>query len=206
MPKGYKHTPESIQKIKDARSKQVFSDKSNKKRSESLKGRKRPVEVCEKIRRANTGKKLAEDIKRKISQTKSGVKQTPEQIDARRKGLIGNVTSDETKKKIRKSCIKYIETCKLEGGQMYPKYNKSSIPILEQKAKELGITDLQHAENGGEYYIRELGYWVDGYSKEKNIVIEYYEKFHERNKERDNRRQREIEDFLKCKFVIINEK
>ena len=88
---------------------------------------------------------------------------------------------------------------------MIPGYNISSILILEQRAKELGITDLQHAENGGEYHIKELGYWVDGYSKEKNIVIEYYEKHHSRQNERDLRRQKEITDLLKCEFIIIKE-
>ncbi len=41
---------------------------------------------------------------------------------------------------------------------MQPNYNPSSIPIIEAKAEELGITDLQHAENGGEFHIKELGY------------------------------------------------
>jgi hypothetical protein len=94
---------------------------------------------------------------------------------------------------------------KFNGNQVIPGYNISSILILEQRAKELGITDLQHAENGGEYHIKELGYWVDGYSKEKNIVIEYYEKHHSRQNERDLRRQKEITDLLKCEFIIIKE-
>ena len=64
---------------------------------------------------------------------------------------------------------------------------------------------MQHAENGGEFHINELGYWVDGYSKEKNIVIEYYEKFHSKNIERDLRRQTEITKLLNCEFIIIKE-
>jgi len=91
------------------------------------------------------------------------------------------------------------------GFQLVPNYNPISIPILEQKAKELGITDLQHAENGGEFRINEIGYYVDGYSKEKNIVIEYYEKFHKNNTEKDLQRQIEITNLLKCEFIIINE-
>jgi len=104
--------------------------------------------------------------------------------------------------KMRLSRIREIEE---KYGIIFPNYNSSSIPIIEAKANELGITDLQHAENGGEYHIKELGYWVDGYSKDKNIVIEYYESFHEKQTERDKRRQKEIEDFLGCKFIIIEE-
>lgn len=121
-------------------------------------------------------------------------------------GNFGREKRPEELKRMRKSAIKYIEDSKLNGGQLIPRYNKSAIPLLEQKAKELGITDLQHAENGGEFYIKELGYWVDGYSKEKNIVIEYYEKFHKRQSEKDKLRRLEIEKFLNCEFIIINEK
>jgi hypothetical protein len=72
-------------------------------------------------------------------------------------------------------------------------------------AIELGITDLQHAENGGEFHIKELGYWVDGYSKEKNIVLEYYEPFHQNQVERDKRRKQEIIEHLRCQFIEIKE-
>jgi hypothetical protein len=91
------------------------------------------------------------------------------------------------------------------NGQISPNYNKNSISILEEKAKELGITDLQHAENGGEFYIKEFGYWVDGYSKEKNIVIEYYEKYHKTQIKKDKLREEQIKNLLGCQFIIINE-
>lgn len=118
----------------------------------------------------------------------------------------GMVHSSETKKKMRHAAINNIES---RSGQLMPAYNTDSIPIIEAKANEFGITDLQHAENGGEYYIKELGYWVDGYSKEKNIVIEYDEKHHfdiDGNlKDKDKARQREIENYLGCEFIRIKE-
>ncbi len=116
----------------------------------------------------------------------------------------GRNHTEDAKHKMRKSTLKYLETL---NGQIYPRYNKKSIPIIENKAKELGIVDLQHAENGGEFYIKELGYFVDGYSPSKNIVIEYDEKHHfDHNGDlrlRDIIRQREIENHLNCKFVRI---
>ncbi len=122
-------------------------------------------------------------------------------------GMYNKHHSEETKKKIRLHLIKRIQDNKYNGKQFYPVYNRNSIPILEQKAKELGITDLQHAENGGEFYIKELGYWVDGFSKEKNIVIEYYEKYHHnlKQKQKDKLREKEIIKFLNCEFIIIIE-
>ena len=65
---------------------------------------------------------------------------------------------------------------------------------------------FQHAMNGGEYYIKELGYWVDGYDKEKNAVIEYDEKHHfvrSTSKKKDVERQKQIKEFLGCKFIRI---
>jgi hypothetical protein len=61
--------------------------------------------------------------------------------------------------------------------------------------------------NGGEFYIEKLGFWVDGYDKENNIIYEYDEKHHfDKNGkllECDSNRQYEIENFLKCEFIRI---
>jgi len=129
-------------------------------------------------------------------------KKSSESHTGNKNHFYGKQHNNETRGKMRISAINRI---KERVGQLMPNYNTSSIPILEQKAKELGITDLQHAENGGEFYIKELGYWVDGYSKEKNIVIEYYERYHDKQKKRDSQRQEEIMNLLKCEFIIIKE-
>jgi hypothetical protein len=117
--------------------------------------------------------------------------------------------SAETKRKRRTSAIKRLQKSIIDGKMLQPNYNISSIAILEAKAIELGITDLMHAENGGEFHIKELGYWVDGYSPSKNIVFEYDEKGHfDQNgllKKRDQIRQREIENYLNCIFIRIRE-
>jgi len=64
--------------------------------------------------------------------------------------------------------------------------------------------------NGGEYHIKELGYWLDGYDKENNVVYEFDEKHHfDKNgnlSEKDITRQQEIELLLGCKFIRINNK
>lgn len=193
----------------------ILSDETRKKMSESFKGRVYSFETRknmsesaknrninhhnEKLRRNKIskyqkGKEISNETKIKLSENSAHYwlgKKKP--------------ITDETKIKLRLALIEHIRKTKLNDGQMFPRYNLDSISILEQKAKELGITDLQHAENGGEFFIEELGYWVDGYSKEKNIVIEYYEKFHNNQIKKDLKRQKEIENFLNCKFIIIKE-
>jgi len=192
---GRHHTKEVIDKIKEKRSKQIITDEHRKIMSEAQIGRKHSDESIQKMSSRQMG----------INNSFFGKKHTKESIKKNSISNTGRTHSPETKLKMRISMIKYTETVLLKGGQMTPNYNISSIPIIEQKAKELGIDDLQHAENGGEYHIKELGYWVDGYSKDKNIVIEYYEKNHRKKIKKDVQRQTEITDLLGCKFIIIYE-
>lgn len=57
-----------------------------------------------------------------------------------------------------------------------------------------------------------LGYFVDAYDKDKNIVIEYDEPYHYKDVEHnilcedDLKRQKEIIDCLHCEFWRYNEK
>jgi len=119
-----------------------------------------------------------------------------------KRSQLGKPHKIETIQKMRKSTIKYI---KKMNGKCAPRYNINSIAIIEQYGKDHGY-NFQHAENGGEYHIKELGYFVDGYDKEKNVVIEVDEKHHFKNgklKEKDIKRQKEIEEYLGCDFVRI---
>ena len=100
--------------------------------------------------------------------------------------------------------VKALKRIKNRTGQIMPNYNPSSIPIIEQYGKENGY-NFQHAENGGEHHIKELGYWVDGYDKDKNVVVEYYENYHTKQTDKDKRRKQEIINLLGCKFIELKE-
>lgn len=107
---------------------------------------------------------------------------------------------------IRKMRVSTIENIRKKKGQAQPFYNPEACELIEEYGSEHGY-DFQHAENGGEYHIKELGYWVDGYDPEENVVIEVDEPHHfnEDGKlcERDRRRQQEIEEHLNCKFIRL---
>lgn len=117
----------------------------------------------------------------------------------------GKKHSEETKRKIRISTVNYLMNVKSSR----PRYNTNAPLVLEKIAKEKGW-NLQHAENGGEFYTG-IGYFVDAYDKEKNIVVEYDEKKHyddvENNilREKDLKRQKEIIEHLHCEFWRYNE-
>jgi len=180
-----------------------FSDEALRKKSESSKGR----HVWNK---GLTGCYSKETLK-KISESGKG-------REPWNKGKVGVQVAwnkgkkqpEKTKRKISKSrrltAIKQIEERKLNGDQLYPNYNPTACRLIDAYGEQHGYT-FQHAENGGEYHIKELGYWVDGYDAERNTVIEVDEAHHFDNEgnltERDIRRQAEIESYLGCEFIRI---
>ena len=120
--------------------------------------------------------------------------------------LVGHGCPKCSNKNRRLSTIKRIEDNKLNGYQLYPNYNKNACEIFDKIMIKENIF-IQHAMNLGEYYIKELGYWIDGYDKQNNVVYEFDEKHHFNKhgelKEKDKIRQQEIENILKCKFIRI---
>jgi len=116
--------------------------------------------------------------------------------------IINKWNTPERSLKLREHRIREI---KKSSGQIMPNYNKGSISVIEQYGKECGYS-FKHAENGGEYHIKELGYFLDAYDVENNIVLEIDESYHFKKGElrkKDKIRQREIEELLKCKFIRI---
>ena len=109
-----------------------------------------------------------------------------------------------TKRRLKR--IIEISENKFNGNQVIPSFNKNACAFLDEISKEKNI-HIQHAMNGGEYYIKDLGYWLDGYDKKNNIVYEYDEKHHFDKfgnlSQNDIIRQTEIENYLKCKFIRI---
>ena len=112
--------------------------------------------------------------------------------------------NEETKRKLREATIKYLqETVNFQG----PRYSKRACEFLDILNEKFNW-HLQHALNGGELNVD--GYFVDGYDKNLNLVVEYDERYHyddiERNilKERDLKRQQYIIERLHCKFYRYN--
>jgi hypothetical protein len=84
-------------------------------------------------------------------------------------------------------------------------YNPISIPIIENYGKENNYYFI-HAENGGEYQIPNTTFFVDGYDINNNVVIEFDEKYHfsEKQKNKDKQRQDMIGSILNCRFIRID--
>lgn len=118
------------------------------------------------------------------------------------KTQTGKPHSVETKRKMRISTLEYLSKTKC---QMIPRYNKHSIKLIEEFGNKHGYK-FRHAENGGEVFLKELGYWLDAYDEKNNVVLEIYERQHYRNgklRPKDIQRENEIKKLLGCKFYTI---
>lgn len=156
----------------------------------------------------------SEESRKKQSESKKGIKQS---IESNIKRSIscklakcgaynkGRKCSEENKKKFR---LLMIEKLSKTNKNFHPPYNERGCEYFDFLMKENNVF-IQHALNGGEFHIKELGYWVDGYDKDNNIVYEWDEEHHHyvngELTEKDLNRQREIEEFLNCKFIRIRQ-
>lgn len=86
----------------------------------------------------------------------------------------GKTISEQAKYNMRLSAIKRMS----ENGILSCRnYNPTACKYFDKLNKEKGW-NLQHAMNGGE--IECCGYFLDGYDKNKNIIVEYDEPRHQR--------------------------
>lgn len=188
-----KHTEEQKKKISDKLKGRIFTKQHNKRISESRKGIKFSEEHKKNI---SKGKKGIPNLKNKGS---IHTKETKRKISKNRKGKcmnninrVGHTPSDKTKKKLRLAAIKYIEeTC----GGITPMIGHNEKELLDELQEEYGYKIIRQ--------YRVEGYFLDGYIEELKLAIEVDEK--PKTTERDKRRQKEIENKLKCKFLRIKD-
>jgi hypothetical protein len=116
---------------------------------------------------------------------------------------IGRVFSEETCRKIR---INTINRIKNNYGNPFPSYNKKACEYFKRFDEENNTKGQYALYGGGEYYIKDLGYWLDYINFEKKLIIEFDEGHHYLTdgslREKDIVRQKEIENLLND-FIFI---
>ncbi len=156
------------------------------------------------------GKKKAKELKNKMSSRVMSLesnKKRSKSCIAARCGYSnkGRKTSEKLKRLFRKQMV---ERLLKTYTNFHPSYNTNACKYFDRLNKENGY-NIQHALNGGEYFIKELSYWLDGYDKKNNIVYEWDERRHfNKNgtlKNKDILRENEIKRFLNCKVIRIKD-
>ena len=130
-----------------------------------------------------------------------------------RKRLSDGLKKSEKMKKSRQS-EEYKQKKRLqwerdfkEGRRPRAYYNPKACKVFDYIMKRDNVY-IQHALNDGEFLVEGLGYWLDGYDAKNNIAYEYDERHHfigGKLREKDIKRQKEIEEKLNCKFIRIKD-
>jgi len=173
---GKKHTEEAKEKMK-----KTYKEKYETGYENNRKGKETPESTKIKLSKANKGRKPWITGGHHTEKTKEKIS----------KSKIGNKHTEKAKMNMRISRCNYI---KKVGG---PTFGKNETQILNEFELSNGIKLIR------QYSI--VGYLIDGCCKELNLVVEVYEKFHENQKEKDEKRKQKIINKLNCDFVIIED-
>lgn len=133
---------------------------------------------------------------------------TRKQISIKHIGIKLPPISDDTRRKLRISRISQISKTKYNGNPIMPSFNRMACIFFDEINKRFNL-DGVYATNKGEYHIKELGYFLDYYEPNLNLVIEWDEPHHYycggKLTPKDKLRQDEIKYHLKCRFIRIKE-
>jgi hypothetical protein len=166
----------------------------------------------------NTGRIPDEKSRLKMSVSQKGRKHSKETIE-RMKGenngmfgifrcgkdnpFFGKKHGEKTRLKMRISAANRILN---KGG---PNIGIKETSYFYKLDLEMDWDGIFYGKNDKQYYVKELGYFVDYYEPSKNIVVEYDEPRHYRCnqlKNEDIYRMNSIIDHLKCRFLRYDEK
>lgn len=116
--------------------------------------------------------------------------------------FYGKKHTDDSRRKMRISaCKRVLELQRSNDGRLN-NIGKGEIQYFDKLEKERGWNGIR------QYFIEELGYFVDYYEPTHNIVVEYDEPRHYKNgnlRPNDIRRMNEIIKYLKCTFLRYKE-
>ena len=121
--------------------------------------------------------------------------------------------SKEACQNMRIGTIKSIEE---KNGFCYPNFNINACEFFKQFDEENNTKGRYAVYGGGEFFIKELGYFPDYINFEEKIIMEWDEEYHfDENgylEEKDVQRQKEIQAFypdfefrrIREKFILEN--
>jgi hypothetical protein len=124
----------------------------------------------------------ANSIDRSFQKTEKYRKRMSSSLRQARKHSL-RYNSEECREKLR--IAKLLQIRKLGT---YHTYNPNACKFIDEYGQQNGY-NFQHAMNGGEVIVS--GYSLDGYDKQKNVVVEYDEPKHNAPSVRKNDRKRE---------------
>ena len=177
-------------------------------------GKKHKSETLEKISTTKIGHQVSIEAREKLRKINLGKKQTIETRKKRSKSLKGHPNylksqSEEAKKKIGLSSrLRIKEQLEKYGIIPLPNFNIKACEYFKKFDEEHNTKGRYALYGGGEYYIKELGYWVDYFNPDLKLIMEYDEPRHYLTdgslRLRDITRQTEIQSlFSEFQFLRV---
>jgi hypothetical protein len=154
---------------------------------------------------AHKGKKVSEETKKKLSLLSLGIKRSDQHKINTRIAVLKRYTNPDEKIKTSRSTKKAMRRPDVRKkhlqGLLHSKWlrcrtDKGQLELLE-KWNRMGFL----FEPNYQIHTEADLFYIDGYDKEKNVVLEYDSKYHQRSnqKQKDLIRQNKIIDILKPK-------
>lgn len=200
---GRKHTEETKRKISEIKKIYLSNPENRKNLGKSMMGKHHSEESKLKISKLTKGsnngmygRKHSIESRKKMSG--SSLWKGKHLSEIHKQKIRENHTSrgkhrtKTVKLKIRIGALNHIKNIRGMVSPNIGKYEKGYLDLLEEI---LGYKIIR------QYPV--IGYFIDGYCKERNIAIEIDEPKHFAKIEKDILRQEEIEKILKCKFLRI---
>ncbi len=122
--------------------------------------------------------------------------------------FYGKQHSEESKRKMRIAACKKILRLQRSKNGRFANSNPKEHEFFNKLEKDNGWDGIYCNKHSIQYFLENLGYFVDYYEPHLNIVVEYDEPRHYvygNLKEKDIKRMSEIKSHLKCKFLRYNE-
>ena len=209
--KGRKASKETKEKFSKARMGHITSKETKEKISKTLMGHSVSKETRKKISNSGKGKKLAIrsfEHKENLSQANKGQipwnkskKMSSDYCKIHKEKHPANNDLFSFQKVCRIGALKRIQNQIGAGGQICPSYNSLACEWFEKLDLVLegsGYEKGRYATNGGEYCIKELGYFLDYFNSSAKLIIEWDEPHHYDDhgnlNQKDVQRQSEIQD------------
>lgn len=171
-------------------------------------GRKHSRKSIEKMRVTCTGKKASEETRKKMSENNrfKGVHRYGK--DA---AFYGRRHTEEWKQRMRVLACQRLSKLQIQrndNGQMN-NVGKKEGEYFVALEKEKDWNGVFYQKSGKQFLLEDLGYFLDYYEPNLNIVVEYDEPRHYVNgklQPKDLQRMDEIKKNLRCKFLRFNER
>ena len=192
MPKWERECPDCHKII-------TYTRNASKLRADKINGRCRKCAVSE-TGLSNIGKIVSQLTRRRMGDAQLKRKNIH--------GFLGKHHNNETLRKMRIAATRRVIALVRASNGRINNIGKQEGKYFSNLELENGWDGIYYSKNNTQFFVENLGYFIDYYEPKLNIVVEYDEPYHYLHRTlrpKDVKRMNEIKSYLNCKFYRYNE-